>query len=117
MDEDPKSKGWWHTLPGVLTAVTGVMTAVTGFIVSLQQARLFDKEDKPVSQERKLVVPEPKTEPQRTPNEAGEFEVKAWCFRVQVARGRLLEGLSGGRGSGNPLRYCQASFTRRHVHD
>lgn len=34
---DEGSRGsWWHTLPGVLTAVAGVLSAVTGLVVALR---------------------------------------------------------------------------------
>jgi hypothetical protein len=36
-----KPKGWWHTLPGVLTAAAAVITAITGLIVGLHQAGFF----------------------------------------------------------------------------
>ncbi len=44
MDEDSRSKGWWQTVPGILTAVAGVITAVAGLIIALHQAGLFDRE-------------------------------------------------------------------------
>ncbi len=37
MDEDPKSKSWWNTLPGVLTAVAAVIAAVTALVSTLHQ--------------------------------------------------------------------------------
>ncbi|WP_367846620.1 hypothetical protein [Rhodoferax sp. WC2427] len=37
MDEDPKSKSWWNTLPGVLTAVSAVIAAVTALVSTLHQ--------------------------------------------------------------------------------
>lgn len=36
MSEEPKPQNWWHTLPGVLTAVAAVLTAITGLIVALR---------------------------------------------------------------------------------
>lgn len=44
MNEEPKSKGWWQTVPGILTATAGIITAVTGLIVALHQAGLFEGE-------------------------------------------------------------------------
>ena len=38
MDEDPRSKSWWQTLPGILTAVAGAITAVTALVTALHQA-------------------------------------------------------------------------------
>lgn len=37
-DQESKPKGWWQTLPGLLTAVATVVTAVTGLLVALHQA-------------------------------------------------------------------------------
>jgi len=42
--EEQKSKGWWQTVPGILTATAGVITAVTGLIIALHQVGLFDGE-------------------------------------------------------------------------
>jgi len=44
MREQHQAKGWWHTLPGILTAMAGFITAVTGLIVALHQVGLFDEE-------------------------------------------------------------------------
>jgi hypothetical protein len=30
MADEANSKGWWHTLPGILTGIAAVLTAVTG---------------------------------------------------------------------------------------
>jgi hypothetical protein len=38
MDEDPRSKSWWHTLPGILTAAAGAITAITALVTALHQA-------------------------------------------------------------------------------
>lgn len=37
MEDRPKEKSWWQTVPGVLTATAGIITAVTGLIVALNQ--------------------------------------------------------------------------------
>ena len=41
MAEEPKSQGWWQTVPGILTATAGIITAVAGLIVALNQAGVF----------------------------------------------------------------------------
>ncbi len=56
MPEDRGRKGWWHTVPGILTAAAGIITALTGFIAALHQAGIlgvdnkaqFQSENKPV---------------------------------------------------------------------
>lgn len=37
MDDDPKPKSWWNTLPGVLAAVAAVIAAVTALVSTLHQ--------------------------------------------------------------------------------
>lgn len=42
MPNESEPKGWWHTLPGILTATAAVLTAITGLIVairSIEQSR------------------------------------------------------------------------------
>jgi hypothetical protein len=36
MPNESEPKGWWHTLPGILTAVAAVLTAVTGLLVAIR---------------------------------------------------------------------------------
>src|SRR5690606_13910698 len=38
MSDSPPSTSWWHTLPGMLTAVAGVITAIAGLVIALNQA-------------------------------------------------------------------------------
>lgn len=42
--ENPTS--WWHTLPGVITALTGLVTAITALIVGLNQTGVIGIGDK-----------------------------------------------------------------------
>jgi|GEM_PF-4463801 len=48
MDQEMKSKGWWSTVPGVLTAIAGIITAITGLIIALYQVGIFIQE-RPIS--------------------------------------------------------------------
>jgi hypothetical protein len=48
MAEEPKTHGWWQTVPGILTTIAGIITGLTGLIVALQQPGVFRK--KPASQ-------------------------------------------------------------------
>ena len=43
MAEGQNPPGWWHTVPGMLTATATIITAVTGLIVALNQIGLFSK--------------------------------------------------------------------------
>jgi hypothetical protein len=40
MEKEPKS--WWHTMPGILTAISGLIAAVTSLIVVLHQTGIID---------------------------------------------------------------------------
>lgn len=42
MNEGPQSKGWWQTVPGILTATASIIIAVAGLIVALHQAGIFE---------------------------------------------------------------------------
>lgn len=44
MSQDPESgsKGWWQTLPGLLTAGAAVITALGGLLVAIHQTGFFD---------------------------------------------------------------------------
>lgn len=41
MSDDPPTKNWWQTVPGVLTATAAMVTAVTGLILTLHQVGLI----------------------------------------------------------------------------
>lgn len=44
MTQDPdgeRTKGWWQTLPGMLTAMAGLMTAAAGLLIALNQVGLL----------------------------------------------------------------------------
>jgi hypothetical protein len=60
MNEGPQSKGWWQTVPGILTATAGIITAVTGLIVALHQTGIFDGEKQKVPQVQNDAIKPPK---------------------------------------------------------
>jgi hypothetical protein len=70
MSENPKSEGWWHTVPGFLTALAGIITAVTGLLFALHQAGFFAREDKVVP---KVQVQPLKVSPDCTPANLSEL--------------------------------------------
>jgi hypothetical protein len=47
---EPESKGWWQTLPGILTADAGIITAVTGLLLALHQLGVFNRAPQPAAQ-------------------------------------------------------------------
>jgi hypothetical protein len=49
-DPQSESKGWWQTLPGLLTAAAGIITALTGLLVAVHQTGLFNHNPLPASQ-------------------------------------------------------------------
>ena len=69
MAENPKSQGWWHTVPGVLTAVAAILTAVSGLIVALHQAGFFDRKQVPSPQRSEKTITAPKEPPPKLSQE------------------------------------------------
>jgi hypothetical protein len=60
MNEEPGSKGWWQTIPGILTATAGIVTAVAGLIVALHQAGFFEAGNEKAPQVQNGIVTPPK---------------------------------------------------------
>jgi len=56
-DPKPESKGWWQTLPGILTAAAAIITAITGLLVALHQTGFFDHGPQPASQTQSKSLP------------------------------------------------------------
>ena len=52
MSENSNGHSWWHTLPGVITAVTGLLTAVSGLLLALNQAGIFEDKEPSVVQQQ-----------------------------------------------------------------
>lgn len=44
-NKQPRSSGWWQTIPGILTALAGVITAIAGLIVALHKTGLLNHND------------------------------------------------------------------------
>jgi serine/threonine-protein kinase len=49
MNEPQKPQSWWHTLPGVLTAIAAVITAITGLAALLFQSGVLGRKAVPNS--------------------------------------------------------------------
>ena len=49
MSDEGKARGWWHTLPGLITAITAVITAVTGLVVAINQTGWFEGQGPPAT--------------------------------------------------------------------
>lgn len=47
MSQEPKPTSWWHTMPGVLTAVAAILTAATGLVVALGENGVLGGSDEP----------------------------------------------------------------------
>jgi len=69
MDEDPRSKSWWHTLPGILTAAAGAITAVTALVTALHQADWLARSPAPTTAPPPSVA-SPATSAKATPSTA-----------------------------------------------
>lgn len=52
MSRDPESdsKGWWQTLPGILTAGAAFLTAIGGLLVAIHQTGFFNRSPQPAPQ-------------------------------------------------------------------
>lgn len=46
-DSESAGKGWWQTLPGILTATAAIITAITGFVVAIGGLGLFHRSPAP----------------------------------------------------------------------
>jgi len=53
MAEEPKSNGWWTTVPGILTALAGTITALGGLLVALHQIGITFK---PLTSEKQAIT-------------------------------------------------------------
>jgi|SRR5579871_1956817 len=69
-DPESESKGWWRTLPGLLTAAAGIITALTGLLVAVHQTGFFDRSPQPVSETRSEPHPTDSSHPIRTESAA-----------------------------------------------
>ncbi len=69
MSENSNGRNWWHTVPGVITAVTGLLTALSGLVLALHQAGIFAGGNRSVQQEQ--VMPR---SPRDKPGESEIYE-------------------------------------------
>jgi hypothetical protein len=98
-----EKRGFWVTLPGILTGVAGVITAVLGVYTALQHADSAPRPESVPRQEEPLRLPrhnEPEPEPERrvAPNEP---ETKPPGLSVAALSGAW--SLSGAMQNGTPL--------------
>ena len=91
MDEEPRAKSWWATLPGVLTAIAGIVTSVTALIVALNQAGVFQVQKQPSPQAHYGTTQPSETTKQPAATEAVPGATKsAPSGRTATPPGRLL---------------------------
>ena len=70
MPNESEPKGWWHTLPGILTAVAAVVTAVSGLLVAVKNmdsSRSAAAPAAPVAVQTPTPTPSPTPTPTPTP--------------------------------------------------
>ncbi len=74
-DPEPEAKGWWQTLPGLLTATAGIITAITGLLLAFHQMGFFPHGSQPAaptpSESRTAGDNPPPAEPGATPSATG----------------------------------------------
>ena len=58
-DSESESKGWWQTLPGLLTATAAIITALTGLLVAAHQAGFLSRELQPTAHPQVVSSPIP----------------------------------------------------------
>lgn len=58
MTDEPISKSWWQTLPGIIASITAGVTALSGLVVALKQTGWFERAKPPVD-----VVQHPRVDP------------------------------------------------------
>lgn len=46
MPDNERPQSWWHTVPGILTAIATVVTAITGLLLALNQIGVFEGNEK-----------------------------------------------------------------------
>ncbi len=70
MSKDPESdaKGWWQTLPGILTAGAAFLTAIGGLLVAIHQTGFFNRSPQPAPQTQSASRP---TGANPSPSDAG----------------------------------------------
>jgi hypothetical protein len=83
MPRDPDSPSWWHTLPGVLTAIAALITAVGGLVAVLIQTGVIHT-SRTTSGSGPIVVSSPPTtptgeNPPPAPGDAPPGARKSWA--------------------------------------
>ena len=56
-DKESNPKGWWQTLPGLLTAAAAIITALTGLLVAVHQAGFFGRNPQTPAQTQAKPLP------------------------------------------------------------
>jgi hypothetical protein len=83
VNEEPRPKGWWHTVPGILTATVSIISAVTALIGALHQAGFFDRENRGLPIRKEITV---------------LADANTWSDTgVEVHPGRRLEIIASGK--------------------
>lgn len=66
MSDEEKSKGWWSTVPGLITSLAAAITAVAGLVVAIKQTGWFAPQTSP-STMTQLTTPTATPTPTPTP--------------------------------------------------
>ena len=70
--KDENGKGFWTTLPGILTAVAALITALTGLLVGLQQAGIIGQKKDDTEKSKSTVQIQKNSNPSEERNSSGK---------------------------------------------
>lgn len=56
-NESNKATSWWHSLPGIITAIAGLISAITGMIIGLNQLGVFSDDSTNMTIKNKCTEP------------------------------------------------------------
>ncbi|MBI3802240.1 MAG: hypothetical protein HY282_00570 [Nitrospirae bacterium] len=92
MTDESKEKGFWYTLPGILTAAAGVLTATAGLVAALNQAGFLERTEKPTPQTA-LETAKPAAPPSENPpapslKQGGDLQAGAGSASSQTNRSK-----------------------------
>jgi hypothetical protein len=102
-----RSRRWWETIPGLVSATVGIIIAMTGLIVAIHQVGFIDKKDKPIPPVHDNATKAPRDGSGSTNSDTGRIEGIILTDKGKPAHDRFskrngaritLQPIEGGRG-------------------